>query len=410
MNQFIAIAWRNLWRNLSRTLIMIAGIAVGLFGLLIYYGISNGFIDEMVEAAIENELAHIQINRQGYLKNPVPSNSFAAGPGFVDSLAGMDGVLAAAGRFQAPVLVNSAEKSSRVELIGIRPEAEPRVTAISTMVVQGEYLSPEDTRKILLGEELARQLGVGIGDKLVVMAQDRDNELQSQLLRVAGVFRSNAPSRDKVTAFVNLESIQELLGRPGELTSVLVKIGRQDDVERVRAEIRDNLAGARPELEVRTWLEVMPMLAETIRMFGSFVWVFYLIIYLAMAFGVINIMLMAVIDRTREIGVMRAVGTTPGQVMLLVLLEASFLGLVGIAAGGSAAWVVNGYFETRGLDLSYWSGAMGFMGISSVVHSNINFSEWVVSFLSAELAVVAASLWPAWRSSRLSPVEAIQFQ
>ncbi|MFH1068069.1 MAG: FtsX-like permease family protein [Candidatus Glassbacteria bacterium] len=410
MKSFVAIAWRNLWRNLSRSLIMIAGIAVGLFGLLIYYGISNGFIDEMVKVAIQNELAHIQINRLGYLKNPVQSNSFAAGRAFVDSVAGTERVLAAAGRFRAPVLINSAEKSSRVELIGINPEAESRVTILASLVTEGEYLSAGDTRKILLGGELARQLGVGIGDKLVVMAQDRDNELQSQLLRVVGIFRSNAPSWDKVTAFVVLGSLQELLNRPGELTSVLVRVHRQEEAEPVRSRIRETLTVSRPELEVRTWLEVMPMLAESINMFNSFVWIFYLIIYLAMAFGVINIMLMAVIDRTREIGVMRAVGTTPGQVLAMVLLEATFLGLVGIAVGGSLAWIVNGWLETRGLDLSNWSGAMGFMGISSVVHSNIESGEWIASFVSAELAVVAASVWPAWRSSRLRPVEAIQFQ
>ena len=151
MRTFFALAWRNLWRNLSRSLIMIAGIAVGLFGLITYFGISNGFIHEMVDVAVELELAHIQVNKQGYLKNPIPKNSFAADSLFSESFEQIDGVEAASGRFRAAVLISSAEKSSRVELIGVDPAGEGRVTAVPSLIVQGEYLQPGDNRKIVWG-------------------------------------------------------------------------------------------------------------------------------------------------------------------------------------------------------------------------------------------------------------------
>ncbi len=410
MRTFFALAWRNLWRNLSRSLIMIAGIAVGLFGLIVYFGISNGFIYEMVDVAIELELAHIQVNKQGYLKNPIPKNSFAADSLFSERLEQIAGVEAASGRFKAAVLISSAEKSSRVKLVGVDPAGEGLVTVIPSLTVEGEYLQPGDDRKIVLGGELAKSLGVEIDDKVVVMAQDKNNELQSFLLRVGGIFTSSAPSWDKTSAFVSLETMHRIVNHSGELTSILIKVSNEDNVDLIAENIRQSLSGQRPDLQVSTWLEISPILSQSIDMFNSFVWIFYLIIYLAMAFGVINIMLMAVIDRTHELGVMRAVGTTPGQVMLVVLLEAAMLGLVGVAVGGSAAWLLNSYLSTHGLDLSYWSSGMAFMGIPNVIHSEIRTGEWALSFISAETAVIVASIWPAWRASRLKVVEAIQFE
>ena len=251
---------------------------------------------------------------------------------------------------------------------------------------------------------------MGVGDKVVVMAQDKDNELQSFLLRVGGIFTSSAPSWDKTAAFVSLEAMHQMINRNGEYTSILIRVSNENNVDLIAERIRQSLAGQRPDLQASTWLEISPLLSQSIDMFNSFVWIFYLIIYLAMAFGVSNIMLMAVIDRTHELGVMRAVGTTPGQVLLVVLLEAAMLGLVGVAAGGSAAWLLNSYLSTHGLDLSYWSSGMALMGIPNVVHSEIKPGEWGLSFISAEAAVIVASIWPAWRASRLKVVEAIQFE
>ncbi|MEA1997445.1 MAG: FtsX-like permease family protein [Gemmatimonadota bacterium] len=410
MRIFIAIAWRNLWRNYQRTLIMVAGIAVGLFGLLVYFGISNAFIFEIVDTAIELELAHVQVNREGYLKNPVPANSFQADSILVKKLAEVAGVKAVSGRFKAAVLMNSAEKSSRVELVGVDVNCEPQVTSIASLVYEGEYIGDGDGRRMVLGGELARLLGVGVGDKIVVMAQDRENELQSVLFRVAGLFKSSAPTWDKMAAFITLDAMQNILGRQGELTSILIRAEKDTNLEILAQKARELFKEKHNGLEVKTWLEVSPILAQSINMFNVFVKIFYAIIYLAMAFGVVNLMLMAVLDRSRELGVMRAVGTTPGQVMLIVLLEAALLGVAGLLSGGSAAWLVTNYLGTHGLNLSRWASGMSFMGISSIIYPDISAGEWTVSLLSAEAAVIAASLWPAWRASRLKPVEAIRLQ
>lgn len=410
MGTFIRIAWRNLWRNYSRSLIMIGGIGVGLFGLLVYYGISNGFINEMVEVSIELELGHVQVTNEGYYQHPVQSNSFKPGSSLVERIESVPGVRAAAGRISAAVLVNSAEKSNRVDLVGIDPERESRITAIKSVIAEGEYLSSGKNGKIVIGRKLAEHLGVGLGDKLVVMAQDSENDLQSRLFRVGGIFESNSPLWEKSAAFVTLGVMRELLGRPDELTAILVRANRETNLEPIVAGIDSVVAGEANGLDVLDWKEVSPLLAQSIEMFDSFIWVFYLIIYLAMAFGVVNIMLMAVLDRTRELGVMRAVGTTPGQVMAMVLLEASLLGLAGVIAGGGAAWLVNGYLEVNGLDLGRWAGGMEFMGLGSVIHPRIEPKEWLVSLLSAEAAVIVSSIWPAWRSARIEPVQAIQFE
>lgn len=410
MKLFLEIAWRNLWRNYQRSLIMIAGIAVGLFGLLVYHGFSNGWLNEMVETAIEVELADLQVSREGYLENPVPSNAFAADSALIADLAATPGVEVVAPRFKAAVLISSAEKSSRLELVGIDPVLESTATIIAASIDSGAYLESGDTRRIVLGGPLAENLGVGLGDKVVVMAQDKDHELQSYLFRVGGLFNSTSPLYDKMAAFVTLDAIHSLIGRQGEVTSILIRVNESANIDSVAAVLHRTGIADRPSLKVQPWWELSKLLAESIDMFNSFIWIFYAIIYLAMAFGVVNILLMSVIDRTHELGVMRAVGTTPGQIMLMVLLESALLGVVGITFGGGAAWLVNSYLETNGLDLSLWSSAMGFMGLSNIIYSKIYPSHWIIAFLSAEAAVLVAALWPAWRAARLKPVEAIQFQ
>ena len=410
MKLFFEIAWRNLWRNYLRSLIMIAGIAVGLFGLLVYHGFSNGWLIEMVDTALEVELAHLQVHRRGYLENPVPSNSFIADSSLVEELAAVPGVKVAAPRFEAAVLISSAEKSSRLELVGIDPVLESEATIIAASVDSGAYLQPQDSRRIVLGGPLAKNLGVSLGDKVVVMAQDKDNEIQSYLFRVGGLFNSTSPLYDKTAAFVNLEAMHALVGRQQQLTSILIRLEDSADIDSAAAALGRIVAAKQSSLIAQPWWEISKLLAESIKMFNNFVWIFYAIIYLAMAFGVVNILLMSVIERTHELGVMRAVGTTPGQIMLMVLLESAMLGLVGIAVGGGSAWLVNAYLETHGVDLSFWSSAMGFMGLSNVIYSKIYLSHWIIAFASAEVAVILAALWPAWRAARLKPVEAIQFQ
>ena len=223
MGIFLAMALRNLLRNLSRSLIMIGGISIGLFGLLVYYGISNGFLNEMVDVAIELELSHIQITQQGYHKNPVQSRSFSPDSSLLLHLEQTEGVEAMAGRMKAAVLVNSAEKSNLVDLVGINPQREPGVTSVSSWIEEGEYLQPGDESKVVIGRKLADHLRVGLGDKLVVMTQDRHNDLQSRMFRVGGIFKCNSPMFEKSAAFVNIGTLQELLGRPGEYNAILVK-------------------------------------------------------------------------------------------------------------------------------------------------------------------------------------------
>jgi putative ABC transport system permease protein len=446
MKLFLEIAWRNIWRNYQRSLIMIAGISVGLFGLLVYHGFSNGWIIEMVETSIEVELGHLQVYREGYPENPVPGNSFDMDSALIASLKASPGVKTIAPRFKAAVLVSSAEKSGRLELVGIDPLLESQSTIIAASVDSGAYLQPGDNRKIVLGGALAQRLGVDLGEKVVVMAQDRNNELQSYLFRVGGLFNSTSPAYDKMAAFVTLDAMYSLLGQQGTLTSVVIRVdegaqvdsvvavlhrsvidslnaipwwdlpssvirdGEDGRIENPGAMLRPNIIAGRPALRVDPWWEVSKLLGKMIEMFNSFVWVFYAIIYLAMAFGVVNILLMSVIERTHELGVMRAVGTSPGQVMIMVLLESALLGLMGIVAGGGSAWLVNHYLEIHGIDLSYWSSAMSYMGLSNVIHSKIYPSHWAMAFFSAEAAVMLAAVWPAWRAARLRPVEAIHFE
>ena len=289
-------------------------------------------------------------------------------------------------RVRGEGLISSPRASAGVRVLGIEPERERNVTRIADSITAGAYLDGV-RRRVLLGEELARRLEVEVGDKVVVSVQDLDGELTGEALRVAGLFKTPSRELDRGTVFLHIDAGQALLGL-GEAVS-----------EIVGAQLID--------AEGRSWEERQPLLVYMIDSFDQMAMILYAAVFIAMAFGIANVLLMTVYERTREIGIMRAIGFGPGRLVATILAEALSVTAAGLALGFVAA-VAAVFSLSDGLDLSSFADGLEYFGVGSRIYPVLRSEDFSMPIGVAFFTAAIASAWPAWRAVRLRPAEAVR--
>lgn len=406
MDLILKLAWRNLWRNKRRSFIVIAAIVSGLWGMVFMIAISEGMIQEMVKTSIESGVGHVQIHRNGFMDNIDVHKNVRDPDYFIREIEGTPHIKAYAERIKVMGLVSSPEASSGILIWGIDAAAEPSVSAVKRWLGDGEFLSGVHG-EIYIGKSLAKKLNVGIDDKIVLMAQGLSTEIGSAAYRVAGIFESSSPEYDKFNIYVNLADARELLSMRNRVSEIVIIADDINNVDILVSSLRPQLEIS--DLEVLSWKDVLPVIVEMLAMFKGFNYVIYIIIAIAMAFGIVNTILMSVLERTREIGILMAVGTRPRQVFSEVLWEGLLLGCIGVIAG----WVVTGItyaiVSKTGINLSLWAESLKYMGgIGAILYPVITLDNVIKSTISVLGAAALSSLYPAIKIMRLSPVEAIR--
>jgi putative ABC transport system permease protein len=402
---FFLLAWRNVWRNTRRTLITLSAVSFGLASLIVFFGASDGFHSEWVENAVRLSSGHIQIHMSGYHLRPDIRNVFSPGP-VVRVLEGMPGVKGISPRLETRGLASTAENSSGVLVIGLDPADRSGITDLRASLITGEYAL--GGRNILIGATLGRRLGAGTGDKIVIMTQTAHASLGSQLFRVAGTFRAGSEDFDSHAVLVDLADAQTLTEAGARVTGIAVLARNADASEG----LRDRLA-ALPALrgyEALDWSEQIPMLKQGIDIDNVSLYFIAAILLIVIAFGISNAVLMSVMERTREFGVMLSLGTKPGRLIATVLLEAVIIAAAGVAGGVALGLGVNGLLGVRGIDLSRWAQAMEFFAtIKPVIYPETRIGSVLLSSGAVFAAAVIPALYPAIRAARLRPVEALRY-
>ncbi len=406
MNLILKLAWRNLWRNKRRSFIVIAAIVSGLWGMVFMIAISEGMIQEMVNTSIESGVGHVQIHRLGFMDNLDVHKNIRDPEYFIKEIEGTPHIKEYAERIKVMGLVSSPEASSGILIWGVDAAAEPSVSAVKRWLTDGEFLSGTHG-EIYIGKSLADKLNVGIDDKIVVMAQGLSTEIGSAAYRVAGIFESTSPEYDKFNIYINLADARDLLSMKNRISEIVIIAEDIHNVDILVASLKPKLEVS--DLEVVSWKDVLPVVVEMLSMFRGFIYVIYIIIAIAMAFGIVNTILMSVLERTREIGILMAVGTKPRQVFSEVLWEGLLLGCIGVAVG----WVVTGItyaiVSKTGINLSLWAESLKYMGgIGAILYPLITLDNVVKSTLSVFGAAALSSLYPAIKIMRLSPADAIR--
>lgn len=397
------LAWRNLWRNHRRTFIMLSAITVGAWAMIFMTALMRGMVDDMIKDGIRNLPGHVQIHHPAYRDDPSIVNSLDAPSEQLLNALNQTDVVAWSTRVRVPAVISSERDSRGVILLGVDPEAEAPITYMADDIIAGRFLSDKHDKGLVIGAALAKRLDTGLGKRVVVMSQDPDNEIAERGFRIVGLYKATIEAMEENSIYAARETVQELL-KMGDQVSEVVVLG--DDYRNV-ADLTKNIKAAAPvNSEVLPWGELDSYLGTMLDVMDGFVFVWIVVIFLALSFGLANTLIMAVFERVREIGLMQALGMRPSSILYQFLLEAFLLLAIGLAIGNIAAVASIKPLES-GIDLSAVAEGMAMMGAGSTLYPALYIKDMVLTNVIVIILGLLTSLLPAWRASRYDPVEAI---
>lgn len=407
MAESTKLAWRNLWRNWRRTAIALAAIVLGVALLLFFDGLLQGSDQAIFGNAVRLYGGNIQVHASGYLdkasQHPLlPLEDTAA---VVQAARAQPHVVAAGKRVNTGGLISSREGSYPVTITGIEPEVEAPVSLQAENVRVGRFLQPDEGDAIVIGRALADLLQVGVGDRITLVGRAVNETLRQRTMTVVGIYDLGMADAEKVVVLITLAEAQSLYNLRDQATEVAIfleKVGQEKG-------ITPALQAVLPNEEVDSWQTLRPEIQQIIQTKLAFTSFFGIVLVLIAAIGILNIMLMAAFERTREMGVLAALGLKRRQILGLYLLEGAFIGVVGAVVGIGLGLALNLWLEQVGLDISYASG----MGeISALMGNRIYPSLFLANVVNRGILVVIvaalASLYPAWQAARKEPTEALR--
>jgi ABC-type lipoprotein release transport system permease subunit len=398
------LAWRNLWRNPRRTGIVVTAVAVGIAGCLLSMAFNYGMVDQMIDTAIRTELGHLQVHGRGWDDDPVLGVTLAdGGAAAITELESIPEVSAYTRRVRGEGLVNSPRASAGIRILGVDRDREGDVSRLRDSLIEGDWFESHK-RPIVIGEALARQLKVGVGDKLAISVQDVMGDLTGGGFRVAGLFHTAATEVNRGTVLLRIEDAARLLALGGSITEVVIIARDDSDISMIRNRLESTLGA---DAEVRSWGELEPLLIYMVRSFDGMAQYLYLAIFTAMAFGIANVLLMAVHERTRELGMLRAIGMSSRSVVATVVVESLLVTLIGLFVGAALAFV-GGWWLRDGIDLSDYSEGLNAVGISTNLAPVLRARDLIVPLVVGSITALVSSWWPARRAVSNRPAEALR--
>ncbi|MGM0577751.1 MAG: ABC transporter permease [Myxococcota bacterium] len=406
------LAWRNLWRNRTRTLITGTAISLSFALQLISYGTADATYEQMMDSAVRTAGGSVLVHGGGYWKSRGSEIVLADPAPVLETIRGTPGVEAALPRVLSQVLVSSPRGNAGAQLQGIAPDEEATLQDLSRYVTEGSFLGGEADDPIVLGRGIVDDLGLEMGDRVVVTATDPNGDMVRALFHLTGVLETGSEMLDEAAAYTTLPAARGALGMEGRLTQVGVVL--RDDSQ--RAEVRDRIAarlGERTEgLELLTWDEAMPELVGFIEIDSSMNEVFAFVVFLIVVFGIANTILMSVMERIRELGLLSAIGLTPARLFRLVVYETTLLAGICVTIGLGLGYLGHLWFAHVGLDLSVISSAdievSGVVLEDMVIRSVVDPIRWATATLVVFALVVVSAMYPAWRATRVQPAEAMR--
>lgn len=405
---FLRLAWRNILRQRRRTFIIVLAMGLGLAMMMMYDGLIAGFDQAIYGNAIKVLGGNIQAHAEGFRAkaDQNPLLPLADDQAVVKAALANPQVLAATRRINTGGLATSREGAFAVAIIGIEPEQELPVNLAAQNVVAGRYLSAEDRDVIFIGKGLADAMSVQVGERITLAGRSTHEQMRRRTMTVAGIYDLGMPDVEKGTIYVSLSEAQDLYDLNGQSTEVAITLKKLGQEDAVIAALSPGLPG----YEVESWRTNFPDLVAAIEAKSRVMDIFSVIILMIAGIGILNLLLMAVYERTREIGLLGALGLKPRQISLLFILEGTLIGLVGVVAGIVLGLLFNGVLRQVGLDYSALASATSYMRLIS----GRIYPEWGVDKLFGRALTVAiisalAALIPAREAAHREPAEALHY-
>jgi ABC-type lipoprotein release transport system permease subunit len=395
------LAWRNLWRNPRRTLITLAVVAVGVWSILSFDVMFKAWGQSSLEESLRLLTGEGQIHAAGYLDDPGVGHSMPYPTGALLRTLTGPAVGAWSPRVRVPAIIQSEYRTRAITLLGVEPSAERQVSDLPGQMLAGRYLANDSEIGIVIGADLAVKLKTRLGKRVIVMAQAADGHLAEVGLPIIGLFGNTTPAQDEY-AFVGLNAAQSTLGLNGRLSEIAFDAGPHAKLEDTVAALQR----AASSLDTETWMALSP-LAYTMEQFStSYTAIWLMVMFVLMAIGIVNTQLMAVFERTREFGLLQALGMRPATIVAQVMLESALLIGVGVIAG-IVLMVVTLLPFTNGLSLGFLSAGSEMAGGGGVLYPRLDPVDTVVYAAIVWVLGVLTTLWPARTAARTPPVVAM---
>lgn len=397
------MAWRNVWRNKRRTLITATSLAIGVAVMSMFYGLAGGMLDRMVRNVTDTRLGEAQIHASEYRNTQDETLLIPDSDELLADARALPAVKVAAPRALGMGIVAIGDRSRGVALIGIDPEHERGATNWDERIVEGEYI--DGPGQVMIGKYMAEKLEVELGSKLILTVADvQTGEAMTELLRVKAIVATGDVAVDRQSAIIEIGMAQEMMGTTAGVHEIALRLNVPPEE---RAPIDDAIAPLKRDgVEVASWHEINVMVSQLQEIMAAYTAIMTFVLFMIISFGVVNTISMSLLERTREFGVMRALGTSARELSGLIVAEAILLGLVGAFPGVVVGLLLSQLIATYGIDFG-GTTAYG-MEFADKIYGEVHVLSTIQGALIFTALTALVSLITALRAARLDPVEAMR--
>ena len=400
----VLIAWRNVWRNPTRSLVVIAAIAVGIWAIALAVGFINSMSESFIRNAILYDYSHLQVHHRQFPQEPEVRYSLRHSSRIQGFLRQQPALKAMSPRILVHGMVASTRASSGVQIYGIDYQQEAALTSLDSLLQAGSYFSEKSRNALLISRKLAGKLKAGLRTKVVLTLQDVEGNVVAGAFRVQGIFDSPSPRLNEGAVYVRRQDLNHLLGTDTLVHEVAILLQDPAQVPALAQALRSKW----PQADVKSWEELSPELELMQQQSALSMAILLVILMVALAFGMVNTMLMAVLERERELGMLMAIGMNRQRIFSMILMETVFLSLVGGPIGCLLGYATVSWLGEAGIDLSAWTKGLQQYGYSTRLYPFLTAREYLVLAGSVVLTALVAALYPSYKAIRLNPVEAMR--
>jgi len=399
------IAWRNIWRNKSRSRVVISSIIIGIWAGIFILSFSWGMYKNNINESVYKQLSHIQIHNPSFKNDKDSKFAIPNTDKIIRQLQSDDRIASVSSRVISTGMIASPVTASGVTIYGINPVSEITQIELNQSVREGSYFETGKMNEILIGEKLAKKLKIKLKSKVILTFSSVNSEIISAAFRVGGIYRSKNISLDEVNVYVQQNQLSNLLElKPSETNEIAILVKDEEQLET----IKNNCKIIVPEAIVEDWKELSPELGLIIESFNLYTYIINGLILLALMFGIVNTMLMSVLERIRELGMLKAIGLNKLKIFLMIMLETIYITILGCPIGLLLGWLTIRILGKTGINLSMFSEGLASYGFSSMIYPELDHDKYTIIVSMCLITAILSAIYPAYKALQLNPSQAIR--
>lgn len=398
------LAWLSIWRRKTRSLMVIMMIALSLSGLLGLQGLYDGMISHLINTTIRSDSGEVSLYAKEYRLTKSLDHRLSPLSTYEEAFSKIDAIEAYSVRLEKEGLIATAHKSLGATLKGISLNNEQHFGELHAFITEGTYSFGTDNKSALIGATLAKKFNLTINSRVIFTAQDASGEINAISFRISGILKTGNPTIDENSVFISMEEMSHFLNLQNSATQIALRIKESSNIQEVQKELQERF----PDTDVLRWDELYPLLIQMQEWMNIFNLASYVIVFVVAALGIFGVMLVSVLERMREFSIMLAIGTPYTTVRNQILLEASFLGLIGFVAGALLGWILLFYMSTSGVDMRSFEAGLELYGYSAIMYANMHLYYFFQAFFAVFFATLLSVIWPLYMLRKIKPIQVIQ--